>query len=137
MIAALTGWARSLILTGAARAARWRWPAALDGIAAGTAIGSIKVYQLLLSPWLGRQCLFHPTCSHRAIQLLAQRGWNCGMPEVDRQLKRCSGNFVLRLAPNGEVELETADGTIVPQSSLSLSFLDRFQGSGSQGFFDA
>lgn len=32
------------------------------------AISLIKIYQLLLSPYIGRSCRFTPTCSHYAIE---------------------------------------------------------------------
>lgn len=31
------------------------------------AIAAIRLYQWTLSPIIGRQCRFHPTCSHYAI----------------------------------------------------------------------
>jgi putative membrane protein insertion efficiency factor len=34
----------------------------------------IKGYRLLLSPWLGQQCRFHPTCSQYALQAIEQHG---------------------------------------------------------------
>jgi putative membrane protein insertion efficiency factor len=50
---------------------------------------SIRGYQLLLSPWLGRSCRFYPTCScytHTAIERYgALRGSWLGL----RRLLRC------------------------------------------------
>ena len=37
-------------------------------------IGLIKVYQYLISPFLGPSCRFHPTCSHYAIEALSEHG---------------------------------------------------------------
>jgi putative membrane protein insertion efficiency factor len=37
-------------------------------------IGLIKLYQYLLSPFLGQNCRFHPTCSHYAIQAINEHG---------------------------------------------------------------
>lgn len=34
----------------------------------------IRVYQYMISPWLGRQCRFDPTCSQYAIDAIAQHG---------------------------------------------------------------
>ncbi|MFM8345071.1 MAG: membrane protein insertion efficiency factor YidD, partial [Betaproteobacteria bacterium] len=34
----------------------------------------IKGYRLLLSPWLGTQCRFTPTCSVYALQALEHHG---------------------------------------------------------------
>jgi len=37
-------------------------------------IGLVRVYQLLLSPILGRQCRFLPTCSHYFIGAVEKYG---------------------------------------------------------------
>ena len=37
-------------------------------------IGLIKVYQYLISPFLGPSCRFHPTCSHYAIEAISEHG---------------------------------------------------------------
>ena len=38
------------------------------------AIAAIRAYRLLLSPWIGRQCRFHPTCSVYAEEAFAVHG---------------------------------------------------------------
>lgn len=44
-------------------------------------IGPIRAYQLLLSPFFGRQCRFYPTCSQYAIEAIASHGVlrGCGL----------------------------------------------------------
>ncbi|ABG42812.1 protein of unknown function DUF37 [Paraglaciecola sp. T6c] len=37
-------------------------------------IGLIRLYQLWLSPMLGQNCRFHPTCSYYAIEAIKQHG---------------------------------------------------------------
>ena len=37
-------------------------------------IAFIKAYRLVLSPWLGQQCRFHPTCSQYALEAVEQHG---------------------------------------------------------------
>jgi len=37
-------------------------------------IGIIKLYQLLLSPFLGKNCRFYPTCSAYAIEAIEVKG---------------------------------------------------------------
>jgi putative membrane protein insertion efficiency factor len=39
-----------------------------------TIIVLIKAYRLVLSPWLGQQCRFHPTCSQYALEAVEQHG---------------------------------------------------------------
>ncbi len=34
----------------------------------------IKVYRFLLSPWLGQQCRFYPSCSYYTQQAVQQHG---------------------------------------------------------------
>ncbi len=34
----------------------------------------IKAYRLILSPWLGQQCRFHPTCSQFALEAIELHG---------------------------------------------------------------
>ena len=39
----------------------------------------IRLYQLTLSPWLGRSCRFYPTCSNYALEALELHGvWRGG-----------------------------------------------------------
>jgi hypothetical protein len=44
-----------------------------DALAMGL-IGMVRLYQVLLSPWLGRQCRFVPTCSQYFIEAVTRRG---------------------------------------------------------------
>ena len=37
-------------------------------------IGLVRGYRFLLSPWIGRQCRFDPTCSAYALQALEAHG---------------------------------------------------------------
>ncbi|HET8704964.1 MAG TPA: membrane protein insertion efficiency factor YidD [Pseudomonadales bacterium] len=34
----------------------------------------IKLYRLFLSPWIGNQCRFYPTCSHYAEEAIIKHG---------------------------------------------------------------
>lgn len=34
----------------------------------------IRAYQFLLSPWVGNQCRFYPTCSHYAAEAIERHG---------------------------------------------------------------
>lgn len=49
----------------------------------------IRGYQFLLSPWVGRQCRFYPTCSHYAAEALQVHGLISGMALIFRRLSRC------------------------------------------------
>jgi len=48
----------------------------------------IKLYQWLLSPWLGTNCRFEPSCSHYALESLESHGVK-GLWLTARRLLRC------------------------------------------------
>ncbi|MCH5689742.1 membrane protein insertion efficiency factor YidD [Niabella sp. W65] len=37
-------------------------------------IGLIKIYQWVISPWLGPKCRYTPTCSHYSLQAFKKYG---------------------------------------------------------------
>lgn len=49
----------------------------------------IKLYQLLLSPMLGQQCRFYPTCSQYALEAIDKHGATIGSYYMTRRLLRC------------------------------------------------
>ena len=49
----------------------------------------IKVYRLLLSPWTGHQCRFHPTCSHYAEEAVAEHGALKGAWLAIKRIGKC------------------------------------------------
>lgn len=46
----------------------------LAGLPATVLIALVRLYQITLSPWLGRQCRFAPTCSNYFIEAVRSRG---------------------------------------------------------------
>ena len=52
-------------------------------------IGIVKLYRLLLSPWLGNDCRFEPTCSVYAIDALRRHGAVAGTGLTVYRLVRC------------------------------------------------
>jgi len=52
-------------------------------------ITAIRVYRRLLSPLIGRQCRFTPTCSHYAEQAVALYGPGRGSWLALRRILRC------------------------------------------------
>ena len=52
-------------------------------------IGLVRVYRLLLSPWLGNACRFEPTCSAYSLQALEQHGAIVGTTLTLYRLARC------------------------------------------------
>jgi uncharacterized protein len=52
-------------------------------------IGLIRFYQYFISPLLPPSCRFYPTCSHYALEALAQHGLWRGLYLTLRRLGRC------------------------------------------------
>ncbi|MGN6436388.1 MAG: membrane protein insertion efficiency factor YidD [Agriterribacter sp.] len=49
----------------------------------------IKLYQVILSPVMGRSCRFTPTCSHYGIQALKKYGLFKGTWLTIKRISRC------------------------------------------------
>lgn len=49
----------------------------------------VRLYQLTLSPFIGGQCRFHPTCSEYAMDALEHHGALRGSILAARRLLRC------------------------------------------------
>jgi len=54
-----------------------------------TFVTLIKLYQYLLSPWVGSHCRFYPTCSEYAKAAIAIHGVLRGSWLAARRLLRC------------------------------------------------
>ena len=52
-------------------------------------LGGIRLYQLTLSPWLGRQCRYEPTCSVYAAEAIERFGARRGLWLAAKRLGRC------------------------------------------------
>ena len=49
----------------------------------------VHIYRYLLSPWLGNQCRFYPSCSTYALEALHEHGAARGSWLTLRRLSRC------------------------------------------------
>lgn len=49
----------------------------------------IKIYQLLISPIIGKNCRFNPTCSNYALEALKKHGLVLGMYYSILRISRC------------------------------------------------
>jgi putative membrane protein insertion efficiency factor len=52
-------------------------------------LGLIRLYQLTLSPWLGLQCRYEPTCSKYAAEAMTRHGVRRGVWLAAKRLGRC------------------------------------------------
>jgi putative membrane protein insertion efficiency factor len=51
---------------------------------------AIRAYQVLLSPMLGRQCRFYPSCSQYALDAIARHGAGKGLLLTAGRIARCN-----------------------------------------------
>ena len=49
----------------------------------------IRAYQVVVSPWLGPRCRFHPSCSQYALDALDAHGTLRGVWLAIKRLARC------------------------------------------------
>ncbi|HIT96625.1 MAG TPA: membrane protein insertion efficiency factor YidD [Candidatus Aphodousia faecavium] len=53
-------------------------------------ITAIKCYQLILSPWMGRECRFYPTCSQYSVEAIKRFGAFKGSWLMVARIIRCN-----------------------------------------------
>lgn len=49
----------------------------------------VRVYKLAISPFLGRSCRFHPTCSEYTLEALQKHGLVRGVWLAVKRIARC------------------------------------------------
>ena len=59
------------------------------GIGAWVLLAMVRVYQILLSPFLGGACKFYPSCSHYAVEAIQRHGARRGFVLAMKRLGRC------------------------------------------------
>lgn len=57
--------------------------------AASLVIAVVRGYQVVISPWLGRNCRFEPTCSAYCIEAVRRYGVGRGLLKAARRVARC------------------------------------------------
>ena len=64
----------------------------------------IKIYQKTISPLLGQNCRYHPTCSQYAIEALTLHGVSYGSFLAIKRIIKCNpwGGSWIDNVPNGE-----------------------------------
>jgi putative membrane protein insertion efficiency factor len=62
----------------------------LKEIVAFPFIGMIKIYQLVISPWMGPSCRYAPTCSQYAIEAIKKYGILKGGWLAAKRILRCN-----------------------------------------------
>ena len=77
-----------LTMTETSRPYRKLWRSLLH-VPALLAIGAVKLYQYLISPWLGRRCRFYPSCSQYFILSVQKFGLLRGFCKGAARICRC------------------------------------------------
>ena len=84
-----------------------------EAAARRTLLAAIRVYQLTLSPWLGRQCRYLPTCSAYAAEAIERFGPRRGSWLALKRLGRChpwGGSGYDPVPEGGATHGKVADG---------------------------
>lgn len=74
-----------------------------EAVVTATAIVAITFYQYFISRLLRRHCLFQPSCSQYAKEMMQAHGWNDGMPRFLKQYDDCCGTYDVRFFSTGIV----------------------------------
>lgn len=76
-------------------------------------VALIRIYRYLLSPWVGNQCRFYPSCSHYAEEAIETHGFVKGAYLTLRRLLKChpwhSGG--IDLVPERSTQPTKTDGS--------------------------
>lgn len=101
---------------------------------------AIRGYQFIISPLLGQNCRFYPTCSNYALEAIHTHGAGKGSWLAARRLCKChpwhaggvdlvppkgaanSANAAANLATNPAIEATKSDGATEKLSSDPISF---------------
>ena len=87
----------------------------LDRLMTVFALRLIRLYQLVLSPWIGRQCRFYPTCSHYAAEAIESHGIVKGSGLALARLGKCHP-----FHPGGVDPVPTPDASTLVSSEPAL-----------------
>lgn len=52
-------------------------------------LGLIRIYQQMISPWLGNHCRFHPSCSQYGFEVIEKQGFIQGVRRLSMRLLKC------------------------------------------------
>ncbi len=61
----------------------------LSSVVGALLIGCVKLYRLVLSPWLGPSCRFEPTCSRYCMEAIHRHGPVVGLWLTIRRVLKC------------------------------------------------
>ena len=82
------------------------------------ALGLIRVYQVTLSVWIGRQCRFYPTCSHYTFEAISRFGTAKGVWLGIRRISKCHPFH------SGGVDLVPVNDRLLVEQSVNSQLSD-------------
>jgi len=62
---------------------------ALGTLLAWPLLALVWLYRMAISPWLGNNCRYQPSCSQYAMQALREHGAFRGQPGTAKRIGRC------------------------------------------------
>lgn len=71
----------------------------------------IKFYQYFISPWLGRNCRFYPSCSSYAKEAIMMHGALKGLYLSTKRILKCNPFFVGGADPVPKIEQSNEQNT--------------------------
>lgn len=87
-------------------------------------LGVVRIYQLVVSPWLGPTCKYYPSCSAYAVTALRRHGFVRGTGLAAWRLLRCnpwSNGGVDHVPPRRIPERGRSGRTLRQQTDLTTS----------------
>ncbi len=83
---------------------------ALGALLAWPLLALVQLYRIAISPWLGANCRFEPTCSEYALEALRTHGAFTGSWLAAKRIGRChpwGGTGYDPVPDNGESDAES------------------------------
>jgi len=84
-------------------------------------VTAIRLYRLVLSPFVGRDCFFTPTCSRYAQAQLLNAGWRQGWTAARQRMEDCGGDHAVITFIDGSRRLRAASGRCYEEDDLAKS----------------
>ncbi len=88
-------------------------------LATKAAIVAIRAYRIFLSPFVGNDCLFHPTCSNFAEAAFREAGWTKACIETQQRLIDCAGGYSFFIGPDATVKMRARSGALYTLDQMS------------------
>jgi putative component of membrane protein insertase Oxa1/YidC/SpoIIIJ protein YidD len=95
----------------------------LDRVLTALAVLAIRTYQATLSPWIGQDCYFRPSCSRRTLAAIRALGWSRAIGPALDHIQECGAGYSLARGVDGGMLMFTASGRLVPEDEIAERIL--------------